>query len=974
MARTLPLALLALTLPHVARAQPAHDHADGEASRHLDYESLSEGGINARHLFTGLSLTHRWDLGNHDTSLGVGGDFRLGVPYVRLGAVLELRVPLLRFYAAYDLLGHLAGFDQLATYEGAATADFSDDGRAQAQTGRTRGDQLRLGGRFRLDLGSLRLVADAEARRVRANVPEGDALFYDIDADTLLDADGGWVTQATLEAAFVYDRRFVVGARYDWMRPFPARDRLGPFDRVGLIVGLERATSRTRRILGPSVEVAAQWHLRHEHRVGALPRIGITIGFHGDLFARPREVIPAGRYGVTELDFEGVEDLDPETLRSCLATEERSRFTINLGRTTNPSCGEPPFEARRRLRLDLWRWPWREWPVYDRNVFERDLLRVERWYRARGYYDARVVSAEFDPPNAREDDRVEPGEEACTPAAEGEGCPVAIRIGVEEGDPVRVTTTDLVIDDAVAPNVGETLEEAWRLETGDRFDEALYDETKARMRRALQDATYACAEVEGEVLLDTDALTAAVAITASPGPRCRLGDIRVTGNEDLSSRVVRSVANLEPDQPYDADELTAAQRFIYALGAFASVDVLPRPRRDESGACTGVVDVIIQVSPGRRVRYGLGGGVELGSNQIQGIPTEEPQGNVHLLTFLEHRNFLGGLRRARVELRPKLLFTLPTFTNGTPGGDFRAELRQPAFIEPRTTGVISLDDDLGPDPNLTDRIIFRNLFDLAPGVRRTFLDGRISGGLGVRFNFYKNFRLPDDEVRRDYRVFFLEQSLNFDFRDDSRNPTRWAFFGFEAHEAVGLSWDYLRFVGDARFYFPLGPLVLAARFRVSAMFILRVRDGSLDPVSEALGPSPFRLRSGGPSSHRGFVAGFLGDRDPDGVFEENSGGLRRWEGSVELRAPLTENLGIVTFADLGDVNREPELRFDRIRLALGLGLRYRVPAIGNVRLDFGFLVPSAQIVGGDAPQPISNHRIGLLGTHGAVHVSIGEAF
>ena len=40
------------------------------------------------------------------------------------------------------------------------------------------------------------------------------------------------------------------------------------------------------------------------------------------------------------------------------------------------------------MPVELWAWPWTDWPLYDPSVFERDLARIERWYRARGYYDA----------------------------------------------------------------------------------------------------------------------------------------------------------------------------------------------------------------------------------------------------------------------------------------------------------------------------------------------------------------------------------------------------------------------------------------------------------------------------------------------------------------------------------------------------------------------------------------------------------
>src|SRR5690606_36152412 len=93
-------------------------------------------------------------------------------------------------------------------------------------------------------------------------------------------------------------------------------------------------------------------------------------------------------------------------LRACLATSERDAFELNLGTSTDLACGEPPFDGG-RLRLRMWSWPWSEWPTLDLAVFDRDIERVERWYRARGYYDARVLSTELSPSAATSSDRVE---------------------------------------------------------------------------------------------------------------------------------------------------------------------------------------------------------------------------------------------------------------------------------------------------------------------------------------------------------------------------------------------------------------------------------------------------------------------------------------------------------------------------------------------------------------------------------------
>jgi translocation and assembly module TamA len=183
-------------------------------------------------------------------------------------------------------------------------------------------------------------------------------------------------------------------------------------------------------------------------------------------------------------------------------------------------------------------------------------------------------------------------------------------------------------------------------------------------------------------------------------------------------------------------------------------------------------------------------------------------------------------------------------------------------------------------------------------------------------------------------------------------------------------------------------MVLAARIGLGVMLI-RDADQELDQVSSLLGPQRYRLRGGGPSSHRGFAPGFLGDEQSVGVqpvcersnpppgtdcSEANSGGLRRWEASLELRAPITPDFGMVLFADAGDVNRGTSFRFNHIHLAVGFGFRYQT-LVGPIRLDIGVLSRRAQVLGdGVNLAPVNYINLGFARFPGAIHLTIGEAF
>ncbi|MCB9615700.1 MAG: BamA/TamA family outer membrane protein [Sandaracinus sp.] len=712
----------------------------------------------------------------------------------------------------------------------------------------------------------------------------------------------------------------------------------------------------------PAPSVASTW--------GRAGRVGLAaiLGLLGACAS-----IPADRYGIARIELEGVEEMDERALRACLASEERDRFSIDFSGRGDPSCGTPPFEDSADLRFRMWSWPWTDWPLYDRNVFERDLQRIERWYRARGYYDARVVEARHSPSSAASRDRVDESS-TCEREDDDEGCRLSLAVRVEEGEPVLVRSRALHGQEGLGETLRGELDEAWSLEIGERFDEALYDRTKQKMLRAMRERGFGCASIEGRVVVDPELRRADLAITVAPGPRCHLGEVTVTGNDDLDADVILAVADLTTGQRYTGSLLDEAQHYVYSLGAFSTVEVIGRPLRDENDACTGIVDVEIRVTPGRRLRYGLGGGVLAGTWQSGLEQQDVRQWDIHALAFVEHRNFLGGLRRIRLEARPKLVFQPVTNPFPAPrfGIDTRLTFRQPSFLERRTNLVVDARYDWGPDP--IDRY-FRHVLDASIALQRSFFDGRIATSFGPRGNV---FIVADDDVPyASFEVLFLDFSAQLDLRDDNRRPTKGMFASLELQGAGFLSWDYVRVVPDLRGYAPLGRVVLAGRFRLGSMHIFRASD-SLDPVSAALGPNPYRLRSGGASSHRGFLPGYLGDPpeasgDPDLPFTYNSGGLRRWEASVELRVPVSESFGVVAFADMGDVNRDPSFRFHYLRLAVGGGLRYDT-IIGPVRFDIGVRVPNAQIVGEDDPPVGTTVKLFGLPLRGAFHLTIGEAF
>jgi outer membrane protein assembly factor BamA len=159
-------------------------------------------------------------------------------------------------------------------------------------------------------------------------------------------------------------------------------------------------------------------------------------------------------------------------------------------------------------------------------------------------------------------------------------------------------------------------------------------------------------------------------------------------------------------------------------------------------------------------------------------------------------------------------------------------------------------------------------------------------------------------------------------------------------------------------------MVIAGRFGVAALFIASA-DPELDDFAQRFGPQPYRLRGGGANSNRGFLPGQLGD----GV----QGGLRRWEGSLELRIRLGQDFSLAFFGDVGDVHQGSSYRFDHLNTSLGFGLRY-LTLVGPIRFDIGFRLPGLQRADGSDGIEEDADELPLIDYPGALHLTIGEAF
>jgi outer membrane translocation and assembly module TamA len=692
--------------------------------------------------------------------------------------------------------------------------------------------------------------------------------------------------------------------------------------------------------------------------------------------------VESGRYGVSRLDLVGMRAMRPEPLAACLITYERPSAKLKLG-LSDPTCDRPPFDSAAPA-VSLWRWPWTEWPTFNRAVFDQDLERVLRWYRARGYYAAKVVGVEFEPAEA-----AEPlGKSDCDP--EREQCTVAIRVRIQEGEPVRVSELSLRGTGALPAALVARLQQRLALERCERFDEALYEDGKAALVQELKAVGHAAAKVEGRVRIDTKARSVSVAYDITPGPIYRFGSLRVTGQRNLPTAPIVAAAGLSRGTRYDPEVLREIQAEVFALGAFSAVEI--NETVDEAAQR---VDIELRVTPLAPDQLRVGIGVLSGANRRTetGELTSIPQWDIHLFGSYERRHVFGTLGRVRIDERPRLIQNrdFPRFTTPEFGNVVGVGINQPGLLEARTDAFSRSEWDFGPDPFLGFR---RSDVFVRVGARRAFFTRRLLATLAVQQDLFlvppgrktetstgenetsdgDNETSDGSPVPTSYGYSYLEQDLRLDLRDDRVRPRRGAYLGLNATLAprwATSDWSAIRVGPEARAYIPLPfDVVFAVRTAAAALFIFDA-SSDVDDLSERLGPSIYRLRGGGANSNRGFLAGRLGA----GL----QGGLRRWESSLELRVPFGSSLGSVLFADFGDVNDGERFRFGHLNTSLGFGLRY-FTVIGALRLDAGFRIPGWQRArqpadgSSDIEPGADEFPFPGKGPPGALHLTIGESF
>ncbi len=623
-------------------------------------------------------------------------------------------------------------------------------------------------------------------------------------------------------------------------------------------------------------------------------------------------------------------------------------------------------------------------PRLDENAWRGDLQRIEAYYRARGFHEARV-----------EDSSVEPaGEDK-----------VRLHVRVREGEPTIVKRVVLEGLDGLPPEHRDAVKSALTIREGQIFEEGAWTGLRGALTGRLRELGYAEAKVEGEAKVDLATHEAALNLRAEPGARYQPGAVEIVQEPNArveTWRVEEQVREaLEPYAWYSPEAQEEVQSRVFDMGVFGAANVQPGAGDPD----TGMLPLRIELAeaPFHEVRAGFGFGFEQlrQEGRVTGGYTD--------------RDFLGGLRRLDLEARAGYAFiptALATFRGtdavirGGPIAGLRAELEQPRLFHPNLKLVSRLEAERAVEPAYT----------YSGGNGRIGVQWRPRSWFLVEPSYNLELyvlQAGETELRGQAPellfgcggtcvLSYLEQKVAYDRRDDPQDPTKGIYLGISLQEGggpLGGSFNYLRVSPEARGYLT----VLSSR---KLTFAARARLGSLIPIGQEETDSPIvaRFFSGG-DGMRGFSTQRLSPmrlvekQNPTGEFNAEPmpiGGNGLYEGSFEARYRLTKPITVAAFVDTGFVTTEqlslkaPGDLLDDVLWAVGAGLRYRTP-VGPVRLDLAYRLPFGpplQVYDVPGAEPLTYRPtgscFGLGGTSAsrggspegvcALHLSIGEAF
>ncbi len=493
----------------------------------------------------------------------------------------------------------------------------------------------------------------------------------------------------------------------------------------------------------------------------------------------------------------------------------------------------------------------------------------------------------------------------------------ALRIDTGRRFALGETSLDIIGD---TPATDETVASiSVNLERGaTALPETILDE-EGRLLNAWLDAGYPDVEMlERRAVADRDTGTLDITYRISPGPKVRYSTVIIEG-EDLRTRreYIDRLITFKPGEVYDSNDLSRLRSRLGQTRLFTASGVRLGPADSEANS-EGVQTRPVILTLTERPRHSIALGASYGTSEGVGLTGQWQRRNfTNMGDTLTVIGELATLRRSiDVEWR------MPD---------------KPRYGRSRFHGVNLIDE--------TTDAYDRRSISVRTGID-VVATPKFSYGLSADVALVEE---EDAFGSRSLQIVGVNGSARYDASDDLIDPTRGYKVRGRVRPAAAFGDTSAQFVTietNASAYLPLtdnGKYVLAGRGRL----------GTTIGSDIANLPINSRFFSGGGGSVRGYGFQELGPRAADGT---PLGGRSVAEVSIEGRARIWNNIGVVAFVDGGTVTTAETPDFSDMQYGAGLGVRYYTP-IGPIRADFA--VP---LDAGDDQDAFQ------------IYISIGQAF
>lgn len=468
--------------------------------------------------------------------------------------------------------------------------------------------------------------------------------------------------------------------------------------------------------------------------------------------------------------------------------------------------------------------------------------------------------------------------------------PVALTFHVQSGPRYTLQSVQVTHVTPNAPGITEFPDaEELGLHEGAPFQAQPVLDAEQRLLTLLREQGYAFATApDRDVIVDHADKSVSVTFKVEPGPKTTFGPVTIKGLDRTRESVVQSYIAWDEGEPYDPRLVSKTQSALYRSGLFSTVRVAKAPTEDTSS----MVPMLIELAE-RKPRT-IAAGIQYRTDE-----------GASLRLRWENRN-IGGLGR--------------TLSYDLHLGEIQTSI-ETKYVLPRwrrENQTLELSAHAGqwsPDAYTSRRIGTR-----AYAERQ--LTERWRGGTGIALRWDD---IEQDGDSQQYHLISNPWRFAYEDVDDPLDPTLGTRLILRAEPFAGLGESALLFVKnqvDYSHYFRLdndADWVLAARARVGM---------SLGAGRHDIPPDE-RFYAGGAASIRGYTYQSVGPIDGD---DDPLGGRSVFDGSIELRRKITEDIGVVAFLDGGSAFEDTFPTFGTMRYGAGIGMRYYTP-IGPIGLD-----------------------------------------